>query len=167
VSVYLAVPLLLVAAIVQSSAVPHVTVWGVFPDVVLVLVVTWGLEAGRREGVVWGLIGGLGVDLLSGAPMGAATVSMAAVGFLAGTARRSAFRGRAALPSLAAFVGTVVYDLLFLAIVALSGGRVLWLASLGRIVLPAALLNGVLAWPVARLARGAHRRLAGEEGVAL
>ena len=42
------------------------------------------------------------------------------------------------------FLATIVYDLLFLLIVQISGSPVAWLDSLVRIILPSAVLNAVL-----------------------
>ena len=143
-TIYLVVPLLVVVAILQTTIVPNLAVWGVFANLPLLLVVSWGLLRGPREGAVWGFIAGLAVDLLSGAPFGAATLSMIAVGFLSGLGATSAFRTQFALPMIAMFLATIVYDLLFLLIVQISGQRVIWFDSILRLVLPSAVLNALL-----------------------
>ena len=143
-TIYLVVPLLVVVAILQTTIVPNLAVWGVFANLPLLLVVSWGLLRGPREGAVWGFISGLAVDLLSGAPFGAATLSMIAVGFLSGLGATSAFRTRFALPMIVMFLATIVYDLLFLLIVQISGQRVIWFDSILRLVLPSAVLNALL-----------------------
>lgn len=143
-TIYLVVPLLAVAAILQTTLVPGFTVWGVFANVPLLIVVSWGLLRGPREGAVWGFIAGLIVDLLSGAPFGAATLSLIIVGFLAGLGEATVFRARIALPMVAVFLATIVYDLLFLLIVQIAGQPVVLLDSILRLVLPSALLNAAL-----------------------
>jgi rod shape-determining protein MreD len=144
VTVYLVVPLLAVVAILQATILPHLTVWGVFPDLPLLVVVSWSLLRGVREGVVWGFIAGVAVDLLSGAPFGAATLPAIAVCLLAGLGQTTVFGAHVALPMLAMFLATILYDLLFLLVVSISGQAVIWLDSLLRIILPAAALNALL-----------------------
>jgi rod shape-determining protein MreD len=144
VTLYVAVPLLIAIAILQSTIVPQLAVWGVFADLPLLVVVSWSLLRGSREGIVWGFIAGVAVDLFSGAPFGAATLPMIAVGFLSGLGQAAVFRAHIALPLVAMFLATVVYDLLFLLIVRISGYPVAWLESLLRLVLPSAVLNTVL-----------------------
>ncbi|HNS52027.1 MAG TPA: rod shape-determining protein MreD [Anaerolineae bacterium] len=161
-TLYLVVPALFLAVVLQASAMPHLRVWGVFPDLPLVLVVTWSLLQGPRGGLVWGLIAGLFVDLLSGTPAGAATLALGAVGFLAGQARRTAIRTQLLLPMLVVVASTLLYDLILLLGMQLSGRTVLWLETLGRIVLPSALLNLLLLIALYFPLRALHRRVAAQ-----
>jgi rod shape-determining protein MreD len=159
---YLAIPLLILAAILQASVMPHLAVWGVFPDLPLMLVVSWGLLRGSRQGAAWGIVSGLSVDLLSGAPLGASSLAATAVGFLAGKARVAALRGTF-LPLGTAFLGTVIYDLAFMLVLAISGRPVVWAETIVRIVLPSAALNALLTLGVYWLMRVLYTRFRGEE----
>jgi rod shape-determining protein MreD len=141
VTIYLFVPLLVIVALLQATIVPRVLVWGVHIDLPLVVVVSWSLLEGSREGLRWGFVAGLAVDLFSGAPFGAATLSMLAVGFLSGFGHATVFRARAILYLGTVFLATLIYDLLFLLVVWISGADVLWLESFWRILLPSAMLN--------------------------
>lgn len=151
-------------ALLQSTLVARLRVWGVFPDLPLLVVVSWALLRGRREGLVWGAIGGLAVDGFSGAPPGAAALPMMAVGWLAGLgAAHVSVRHNWALPLLAMGAATLLYDLGFLAVVAVSGGRVAWLDSLWRLIVPSALLNAAGAPLVVGGLRALYRRLHRDE----
>lgn len=138
------VPLLLVVGVLQAAVVPHLALWGVYPDLPAILVVSWGLLAGTRQGVVWGFVAGIVVDLFSGAPFGAATLSLMAVGAVSGLGQATLVRAHVMLPLLTMFLATVIYDLLFLLVVQISGSPVAWLDSLVRVVLPSALFNTAL-----------------------
>ena len=162
-TLYLVVPVLFFVAILQASAVPHLRIWGVFPDLPLLFVVCWGLLRGTRAGLIWGLIAGLFLDLLSGTPAGAATVALAAVGFVAGLAQRSAFRAQLVLPIAVTALSTVLYDLMLLLAMLLAGRAVLWIESLARIILPSAILNLLLLPAVYFLLRGLYRRFGQQE----
>jgi len=142
-TIYLVIPLLAVICLLQATVVPRLVIWGIFPDLPLLVVGNWSLLRGSREGLVWGFVAGLMVDLFSGAPFGAATASLMAVGFLAGFGEASVFRNPF-LPPVAIFLATVVYDLLFLLVVQVSGNTVEWLPSLFRVIAPSALLNALL-----------------------
>jgi rod shape-determining protein MreD len=144
VTIYLVIPLLTAIAILQATVLPHLGIWGVFPDLPLLFVIGWSLLRGVREGVIWGFIAGVAVDLLSGAPFGAATLPLIAVGVLAGLGQATVFGAHVALPMLAMFLATILYDLLFLLVVNISGQEVMWLGSLMRIILPSAVLNALL-----------------------
>ncbi len=143
-TIYLVVPFLVGIVIVQTTIVPRLAVWGVFADLPLLVVVSWSLVRGRREGMIWGFIAGLVVDLLSGAPFGAATLALTAVGFLSGLGEATVFGARMVLPLITMFLATILYHLLFLVVVRISGHPVAWLDSLVRLVLPTAVLNTAL-----------------------
>lgn len=143
-TIYLVVPLLVVVAILQSTVMPHLAVWGVFADLPVLLVVSWGLLRGPKEGILWGFIAGAAVDLISGAPFGAATLSLMLVGFLSGLGKNSIFSAHIVFLVLAMFLSTIIYNLCFLVILWISGQPMAWVDSFVRIVLPSAALNAVL-----------------------
>ncbi len=143
-TIYLVVPLLIAVVLVQTTIMPHLTVWGVFANLPLLFVVSWGLIQGKKEGAVWGFVAGVAMDLFSGAPFGAATLALMAAGFLAGLGEATIIRAHFALPLVAAFLATVVYSLCFMIVVQVAGQPVFWWESFWRIVLPSAALNAVL-----------------------
>jgi rod shape-determining protein MreD len=142
---------------------PKLVVWGVHFDLPLVVVVNWSLLQGSREGMIWGFTVGLAVDLFSGAPFGAATLSMLAVGFLSGFGHATVFRARVILYLGTMFVATLLYGLLFLLVVWLSGATVMWLESFSRILLPSAVLNTAITPVVFVILRLLRNRFGREE----
>ena len=162
-TLYIVVPLLLLVTVVQTALVPYLSIWGIFADLPLLMVVSWSLLQGRREGLVWGFVAGVAIDVLSGAPFGAATLSLSLVGFVAGLGQATVFGTHIALPLLAVFLATVVYDLLFLLVVRVMGQQVLWLDSLVRTVLPSAVLNAILTPLVFLPLRLVHRHFVRKE----
>lgn len=163
-TIYLVVPLLFAVALLQSTVVSHFQIWGVFADLPLVIVVSWGLLRGPREGLIWGFVAGVALDIFAGAPFGAATFALMAVGSLSGLARFTGFRSEIALPMGAVLLATVIYDIIFLIVVWISGYPVYWLDSLFRLVLPSAVLNTVLTPVVIVIMRWLNARF-GREGM--
>ena len=150
-------------AVLQSTLVSHVRIWGVFADLPLLVVVSWGLLRGSREGLIWGFIAGVAVDLFSGAPFGAATFGLMATGFLSGLGQSTVFRSQIFLPVFVMLLATIVYGILFLLLVWISGFSVSWLDSLFRLVLPSAVLNAVLTPVVLVVMRWLNTRFGREE----
>jgi rod shape-determining protein MreD len=163
VTIYLVIPLLLLVAIVQTSFVPYFTLWGVFADLPVLIVVSWGLLAGAREGALWGFIAGVATDVLSGAPFGAGTLALMSASLLSGLGEANVSRAQFALPLVIMFLATVLYNLVFLFIVRVTGQQVLWLESLLHIVLPSAALNMILVPLVYGPMRLLHSRFIREE----
>ena len=124
---------------------PHLTIMGVKPDLMLLMVISWSLLRGAQEGVIWALVGGMGLDLLSGAPFGTSTVALVALSLLAGVGELSVFRTRLALPLVATLVATLAYDLFFLLLLYARGYSIAWADSLIKVVLPSTLFNVLLA----------------------
>lgn len=83
-TLYFGIPILLIAAVLQSVWLEGVEVLGGRPDLVLLLTVTWAVIRGANDGAVWGFAGGVFCDLLSGGTFGLWTLSLTAVGFIAG-----------------------------------------------------------------------------------
>jgi rod shape-determining protein MreD len=142
VNLYLAIPLLLASALLQSTVVP--TVIGVKPEIVLLLVVAASLSGGMEAGVVWGFIGGLSLDLFSGAPLGVFTLTMVLVGALVNVGESNLFSTSLLLPLGAVFVATFVYHLLTVLLLQALGWRIGWGPALVQVALPSAVVNTLL-----------------------
>jgi rod shape-determining protein MreD len=149
----------LVVGFLQATLMPHLALWGVFPDLPILVVASWGLLRGPVEGSLWGFIAGVTVDFFSGAPFGAATISLVLVGLLSGLAKTSTLRSNVALPALVVLLVSIVHNLVYLMVLQISGLSVTWAESLLRITLPSAVLNAVLTPPLFLLMRWTYIRL--------
>ena len=150
-------------AVIQSTLIPHLSLGGIKPDIVLLVVISWSLLRGAEEGVVWGLIGGILLDLLSGAPFGVFTIAMAAVSFLTGMGEMNVFRTNIALPLATIFFATIAYNLIFLILLQAMGWPIAWIDGFIRVILPTTLLNTLLMPIVYKLMHWLHRRTGREE----
>jgi rod shape-determining protein MreD len=147
---YLMIPLIVLAALFQSTAAARIKVYGVKPDVVLLLVIIGTLIYGSRPGLVWAFVGGLVLDVFSGGPMGASSLALMAAALVAGLGHRTLSRYNLLVPVGAMLVGTVVYAGTYLSILAvLQYLRVahhdlpLW-PTVQNIVAPALVYNATL-----------------------
>ena len=131
-------------AILQTTVGPLVGVLGVSPDVVLVLVVSWALVRGSERGMVWGFLGGLSVDLLSGAPLGTHTLALVLVGFLAGLVRRMPFHSRLVLPLIVIIGATLTYDLVTALILRVAGWPLSLPLAITGVIVPSLITNAAL-----------------------
>jgi rod shape-determining protein MreD len=146
---------LLAAAIVQTTVGPALGLWGSAPNGVLVLVVCWGLVRGSEEGMAWGVLGGLAVGLLSGAPLGAHSLVLAVIGFLAGLGQSSPFGSRLFVSLVAVGAATVLEAVGMALILRVSGWPIVLSPALTGVVVPAMIVNAVLTpfcyWLIAHL----------------
>jgi rod shape-determining protein MreD len=108
---------LVVAAVLQTTLFPSLTLLGFRPDLLLLVVVAIALREGPASGAVLGGLAGLMTDLLvSQAPLGLGVSVFAAVGYGIGQARPYLAPGSISAPLLLAFVsgalGTAGYGAL-------------------------------------------------------
>jgi rod shape-determining protein MreD len=153
------VPLLCLAAVAQSTILSGFHFYGGTVDLVLLMVLGWTLTGDVLGGLGWGFVGGLCLDLLSGGPLGAAPLGLTLMAYLAGLTEGRFWGSHLVLPLGMALLGTFGFHLVSLVTFALSGYAIDWGSSLARIVLPSALLNTVLMWPVFSAMRWVHTQL--------
>jgi rod shape-determining protein MreD len=155
--------LLLGLALVQSSLGPFLTIFGVHPDLALVAVIGWTLLRGSREGLLWAVLGGICLDLLSSGPFGANTLALIITCLLAGLGYGRVFGGYLVIPLSLAFPLSLAYYLSYTLFLGVLNQPVAGLPALANVILPAAVLNiaaMLLLFPPLRLL---HRRTGHEE----
>ncbi len=155
-SVLLGLPLLALAAVLQATVLSRMHLLGGTLDLVLLLSLSWTLVGEWQGGPAWGLMGGLCLDLLSGGPLGANALGLVLVTYGASLSEGRFWRSHVLLPLATVLLGTIIYHLIYLALLAISGHAVDWGASLAGVTLPAVLLNTVLMLPVYHLVRWLH-----------
>jgi rod shape-determining protein MreD len=144
VSLYFGLPILLLAAVLQSVWLDGLRLIGGRPDLVLLLVVTWSIIRGANEGALWGFVGGVICDLLSGSGLGLWTLSLTTVGLLAGQPWVQALGPTLIRLALMSAFGTLVGHTVLLLTMALLGYAVSLGRDLPAVAFPAAMLNLML-----------------------
>jgi rod shape-determining protein MreD len=147
---YLMFPLIAAACLFQATAAARIKIYGVKPDLVLLLIVIGTLVYGARSGLMWAFFGGLGLDIFSGGPMGSSSLALMAAVLVAGFGHRTLSRFNVFVPLIAIVAGTVVYAGAYLGILAVlqyldvSHHQVPIWAMLQSIVVPAVVYNTTL-----------------------
>lgn len=162
-SPYLVSLLLIIIALAQTTLSPHLAILGVQPNPMLLIVLSWSLLRGGKEGMLWGFGGGILLDMLSGGPFGTSTLPLLLVSFLTGWGEVTVFRASFFLPLVVSFAGSLLHDMTSLMILQLSGWAVDWPTSLWRLVLPAACFNTLLMPLAYALMHWLHQRTKGAE----
>ncbi len=116
---YAMIPLLLLAAILQSTALSRIQVLNVKPDLVLLMVICGTLVFGVRHSIVWAFAGGIAIDLFSGGPFGVSSLALMAAALVASPGHRTLSRFNLFVPLAAAALGTLAYGFTYMALLAL------------------------------------------------
>jgi rod shape-determining protein MreD len=146
-------PLLALAAVLEATLFARWPLAGGRLDLVLLLALSWTLIGEWQGGAIWGLVGGLFLDLLSGGPVGANALGLVLVTYLASLSEGRFWRSHVLLPLATVLLGTVAYHLVYLFALAATGHAVSWLASLATVTLPTVLINTLAMLPVYHLLR--------------
>jgi rod shape-determining protein MreD len=108
-TIYIAIPLMLLLVVLQAAVLPRFPVLGVAPQLLLLVVLAWTLLHGLAEGMLWALVAGLLLDLFSASPLGVTTLAMMAAMGVAALVQRSFPGSRLLLPIVLALLATAVF----------------------------------------------------------
>ena len=142
----------------QSVLVSSLSLGGARVDLALLVVVCWGLVRDHRTALVWGLLSGLTLDLLSVVPPGTYTLALSVSAVLATFGLDVGVEGAPMQAGAVAFA-TLCYRALLYGILLASGVAVGWDLSLMGEAFASAALNGLLAPFVYWFLHGINKRI--------
>jgi rod shape-determining protein MreD len=156
--------LLILAVVVLQTTVfsAGLRVFGVMPDLGLVLTVAVAFSLGRERGAVFGFATGLAVDLFLSTPLGVSALSFALVGYGSGIVAGGLLQpSRWVAPTMGA-LGGLAGGVLFVAISAVAGREELLSLASARVILIASVYDALLAFAIFPIARWATEPRRGE-----
>jgi len=162
---YLSPLLAIIVGILHAALVPVIVIGGAKPNIALIAVVLVTCLGGFMPGITWAFATGFTVNLLVGAPLGSVPLALLVVAALVAGGQRLVGRTVWVYPIAATFLGSIVADLVGLAIAQLVAD-----APIGPIpsdlILTAAVLNTVIAALLLVPARAIAARTVPDEAAA-
>lgn len=160
-------------ALSEATVLPFLRVGNAQPDLTLLVVGAWSLRRGVEEGVIWAFIGGIVLDLLSAGPAAASMFALLGVSLVLGIDPTTGLGRRQVRPFgenplaliLGVILATLVFHLMLLAMLQLTGHPVNWLSATTRVIVPRVPFNLVLMPLIYRLLGWLDRRTRREEFV--
>jgi rod shape-determining protein MreD len=117
----------------------------IVPDLILIMVISYGLLRGPDEGLFFGLAAGLFLDLIAGGLIGIQTLSKTIAGFSSGLLEKTIFKDNLLVPVIAALIGTIILESFnVLMLLSFHGNYNYWLVLVSAII-PLSLYNAVFA----------------------
>jgi rod shape-determining protein MreD len=162
-SYLIGIPLLTLLAIFQSVLMSHIQLLDGRADLVLLAVVSWSLTRRSEEAMVWGVIGGFALDMLSGLPFGSNALILLVVAFLVSFLEGRFWEAHLLMPLGVMLVASLVYHFLCTVEIMILGYDLSLAVVFRRIILPSTFLNVVIALPASQLASALHSRLFPQE----
>ncbi len=136
--------LVLVSLVLQSTLLASVTIFGVKPDLLLILVVIYAMYNGPVFGAKFGFVVGLVLDLTVGQMIGLQAFSKMLIGIGVGLSVEKLFRDSVFVPVTAVLLGTMFDQIIYVLGLALFGVPVGWRGIVPHNVLLTAAYNGLL-----------------------
>jgi rod shape-determining protein MreD len=152
-SIILGIPILIAIAILQSSLLNNLRFLNGGMDVMLIVVTAWSLVQRGSDGPLWAFAGGVLADSFSGGPPGAITFSLVMVTFLVAVTEGRFYKANIIAALLFSVLGTLVFHLLYLIALAVSGHPVDFAETLALATFPSAVLNFLLMFPTYQAAK--------------
>ncbi|MCK4740989.1 MAG: rod shape-determining protein MreD [Anaerolineales bacterium] len=152
-------PLLILLAIFQSTLLGTFQFLEGRPDLILLAVIGWGLAGGSEEAMVWGLVGGIFLDMLSGVPIGTTSIILILIGTLVSLFERRIWEANFLMPLGVTLAGSLLFHILSLGVLLLMGREIDWTYAFSRVILPSTFINLLLALPTAQALKGLRSRL--------
>ncbi len=147
-SIFLAIPVLSIATILQSAVISRMPLLHGTADIMLLTIIAWALQKDVETGWQWGLIGGLLADFSSGLPFGIYTTSYLLTISLTLALRARIWRFAVLVQLFSTFVGTILTHAFSLLAVFVRGTSLPFQSVLQTITLPSLMLNLLLAIPI-------------------
>lgn len=114
---YLLFPLMVILTIIQSTFLPHFPIFGVVPQLSLLVIISWALLRDWQEALLWALIAGILNDLLSLAPVGASSLALMAAIAVVVILQRNLPQYRIVIPVILTIIATTIFWLVYLVII--------------------------------------------------
>ncbi len=99
--------MLLTALLVQTTVLSRIRVFGVMPDLMLLVAVAGGITEGATRGAALGFTSGMLIDLFLPTPLGLSALVFTLVGYAVGVANTGVLRAAWYIPVLTAAAGSV------------------------------------------------------------
>jgi rod shape-determining protein MreD len=137
--------------VVQQTLMLDIRIGGVHPDIMVLLPMAAGLVGGPGRGATMGFGSGLVADCLLPTPFGLSAFVGTLIGYGVGLATVAVDRSSWWLPTVAALVSSLVYEVVYALLGSILGQPQMIHAALANTAILVAVFNAVLAVPAVRL----------------
>jgi rod shape-determining protein MreD len=137
--------LLLVSLVLETTLFHWLSLWGVQPDLVLILVVFFALFSGSLGGAFFGFLGGLAQDALSGQYLGLNAFSKLVAGYIVAQLERKIYKEHTLIPIIVVFIVSLTSQILIFLLLLPITNQPPYTEVFTREILPAAAYNCLVA----------------------
>lgn len=147
-NILLAFPVLAFVLMIQTIIISTLPLLNGYADLILLVLVAWGLQERVRTAWIWAVIAGLMVGTVSALPLFVPVVSYLLIMALTRLMIRRVWQSPILAMFIMTFAGSLIYQGIVMGVIIFNGTMLPVSESLNLIILPATLLNLLLALPV-------------------
>lgn len=141
---YIGFPLMVLVAVLDSTFMPLLRIWGGMPSLLLIVTLSWAMVTDLDEALPWAVMGGILHDLLSVVPTGSSALALTLIIVVLNRTLPPVDWKNLVVPPLVVFAATFPYFLVLFVTMALADFPVPVLWGTFYIVLPGAIQNALL-----------------------
>lgn len=130
--------------LLQSTILQHLRIFGVIPNISLIIIVCLSLLAGKKTGSIIGLVLGFLQDIIFFEVIGIHALIYFLIGYLIGLTDKKVFKENLFLPFVFTFIATFAFHTLYYVLMYFSSINVNFTKIVSSIVLLEATLNSLL-----------------------
>lgn len=151
--------LIVLAFVVQTCVFPLIPFLAVYPNLMLILIFSFGFIRGSSSGILYGLVAGLLLDLSSGGPLGFYTLFYIWMGYINGICTKYYYEDYITLPLVLCALNEFAYNFYLYVFAFLVRGRLSFGYYLVNIIIPETIFTVVTTLVVYRLFLFISRKL--------
>lgn len=156
---WVSLPVMILAAILQSTFMPQIRVLNGTPDLIFLLVLSWSVNSTLETGVTWAFVGGIARDLMSATPLGTSTLGLLLIVFALNQLRGQVYGVGFTLFVAFVIAGTFVQQLTVLLVMAATGYTVSPVDAFTSMILPTVAYNLLFVGPIYWFVRRLQKRV--------
>lgn len=145
--------------ILQTTLFPLFTIQGIFPNTALIIVTSYALLRGSKEGALVGVVTGFLMDVFFATAIGFHSALYPAIGFLFGRAQPNFYRENYLLPVIFCTISACIFEAVIYVIGFLFQGEGNLLYFLFSVLLPETVYTAVVTVPCYRILFGVNEWL--------
>ncbi|KXL54050.1 rod shape-determining protein MreD [Anaerotignum neopropionicum] len=157
--IIITIAMVLINFILQTTLLQHLAIQSIFPNTALIIVVSYALLRGSKEGCIVGAFTGLLFDVFFGTAMGYYTLLYFALSYFTGKSQKNFYRENYLLPILFCALAAGIFEFFqFLTeLVLRKDGNILFFVI--KIFLPTIVYTAVVTVPIYRILFGLNEWL--------
>ncbi|HEY8362705.1 MAG TPA: rod shape-determining protein MreD [Tissierellaceae bacterium] len=142
---------ILISFVLQTAVFPYIRIFGVEPNIALLVVISIAIFKGRFYGAFLGLIVGLIQDVLFSPVIGVNAFILFFAGYFVGLIENKLIKENIFIPIILSILGTIYYNFLYYVFMFFLSKNISFLSFTNDILLVEIIYNGVLSIPTYKI----------------